>query len=113
MKYLVPILGALGLGAFVWFRPVHAPVAAAQPALGWRSPAPSARAAGARHDDATATPVVYVAGEVRRPGVYPLRAGARVGDAVAAAGGVRPGADPIAVNLAAHVADGDEIVVPK
>ncbi|HEY4439486.1 MAG TPA: ComEA family DNA-binding protein, partial [Candidatus Elarobacter sp.] len=47
------------------------------------------------------------------PGVYPLRAGARVGDAVAAAGGVRPGADPIAVNLAAHVADGDEIVVPK
>jgi competence protein ComEA len=35
----------------------------------------------------------------------------RVGDAVTLAGGLRPDADPVAVNLAAHVADGDEIIV--
>jgi competence protein ComEA len=56
--------------------------------------------------------MVYVAGEVVRPGVYPVGAEARVRDALQLAGGSKPGADLIAVNLAAHVRDGDEIVVP-
>jgi competence protein ComEA len=112
VKYLVPVLAALGLGAFVWFRPGPQVGVAAQPAFGWQSAAPSPHS-GTRRTVPATTSVVYVAGEVRKPGLYPLRAGARVGDAVAAAGGARPGADPVAVNLAAHVADGDEIVVPK
>jgi competence protein ComEA len=56
--------------------------------------------------------MVYVAGEVVRPGVYSVGAEARVRDALALAGGARPSADLLAVNLAAHVRDGDEIAVP-
>jgi competence protein ComEA len=55
--------------------------------------------------------VVDVAGAVRRPGVYRLRAGARVQDAVARAGGLTRRADPLTVNLAAPLADGEQIVV--
>jgi competence protein ComEA len=55
---------------------------------------------------------VHVAGAVRRPGVYRLTAGARVQDAVRRAGGARPGADVNAINLAAKVADGQQVVVP-
>jgi competence protein ComEA len=57
--------------------------------------------------------VVHVAGAVRRPGVYRLPAGARVQEAVRRAGGARPGADVNAINLAAKVADGQQVVVPK
>ena len=57
--------------------------------------------------------VVDVSGAVRRPGVYELPAGARVEDAVRRAGGARRGADLQAVNLAAKVADGVQIVVPR
>jgi competence protein ComEA len=57
--------------------------------------------------------VVHVAGAVRRPGVYRLRAGARVRDAVERAGGAGRGADAGAVNLAAKVADGQQVVVPR
>jgi competence protein ComEA len=56
--------------------------------------------------------VVHVAGQVARPGVYQLPAGARVDDAVAAAGGALATADLDVVNLAAHVADGDRVFVP-
>jgi len=56
--------------------------------------------------------VVHVAGAVRRPGVYELGPGARVQDAVRRAGGARRGANLDAVNLAARVADGQQIVVP-
>jgi competence protein ComEA len=57
--------------------------------------------------------VVDVAGAVRRPGLYRLRRGTRVADAVAAAGGARAKADLDAVNLAAPLADGIQIVVPR
>ncbi len=57
--------------------------------------------------------VVYVAGAVLRPGVYAVASDARVADAVARAGGLGRDADPIAVNLAAHVTDGEEIAVPR
>ncbi len=57
--------------------------------------------------------VVYVTGAVRKPGVYRLPAGARVQDAVRRAGGQTAGADAGAVNLAAKVADGQQILVPE
>ena len=56
--------------------------------------------------------VVHVAGAVIAPDVYQLRAGSRVIDAVAAAGGLSADANADAINLAAHVADGDRVYVP-
>jgi competence protein ComEA len=55
---------------------------------------------------------VYVAGAVVHPGVYAVGANERAQDALAKAGGATRDADLVAVNLAAHVADGDEIAVP-
>jgi competence protein ComEA len=54
-----------------------------------------------------------VAGAVRSPGVYRLREGERIQDAVRRAGGPRAGADLNAINLAAKVADGQQVVVPR
>lgn len=56
---------------------------------------------------------VHVAGEVRHPGVYTLGAGARVADAVRRAGGARRHADLSAVNLAAKLEDGRQVLVPR
>jgi competence protein ComEA len=57
--------------------------------------------------------VVDVAGAVRRPGLYRLRSGARIDDAIVAAGGATAKAQLDAVNLAAPVADGEQVVVPS
>lgn len=57
--------------------------------------------------------LVHVAGEVRSPGVVRLEEGARVHDAVAAAGGLGPEADTTRLNLARTVADGERIWVPR
>lgn len=56
--------------------------------------------------------VVDVAGAVRRPGLYSLREGSRINDAISAAGGPTAKAQLAAVNLAAPIADGQQVVVP-
>ena len=66
-------------------------------------------------DPSTTTPsivLVHVAGAVIEPGVYELRSGARIRDAIVAAGGPTESADWNAVNLAAVVADATRIYVP-
>ena len=55
---------------------------------------------------------VHVIGAVRRPGMYELKSGARVADAVSAAGGLLANAAQAGVNLARVVADGEQISVP-
>jgi competence protein ComEA len=82
-----------------------------------RSAAPPASVASPPHAVSVSSggrsAVVDVAGAVRRPGVYELEAGARVLDAVRRAGGVKRGANLAAINLAARLADGQQIVVPS
>lgn len=56
--------------------------------------------------------VVHVVGRVRRQGVVTLSVGARVGEAITAAGGAASGAAPQRLNLARRVVDGEQIVVP-
>lgn len=56
--------------------------------------------------------VVHVVGQVRRPGLVELEAGARVSDAIEAAGGPTSRAELSALNLARPVTDGEQVVVP-
>jgi competence protein ComEA len=62
---------------------------------------------------APAALVVHVVGAVHRPGLYRLREGSRIADAVRRAGGATKRADLSLVNLAAPVADGVQVVVPR
>jgi competence protein ComEA len=75
-------------------------------------PPPVRVAARAGHTAAT-TLYVNVVGAVRRPGLYRLKDGSRVADAVTRAGGPTPKAQIELVNLAARIVDGEQIVVPR
>jgi competence protein ComEA len=96
-------LALLGLAVFAVVYAGRGDGVAAAP----RPPSLEVRAA-----DAGGALVVHVAGAVRRPGVYRLRAGARVADALERAGGARRRADLGAVNLAAELQDGRQVLVP-
>jgi competence protein ComEA len=82
-----------------------APDVAAAPLAGAGEPASPGLAA-------PANVVVHVVGAVRRPGLYRLRSGLRVADAVARAGGATHKADLAAINLAAPLVDGTQVLVP-
>src|SRR5919199_2405494 len=104
--YALAMLALVVLAAWYVTRaggPAAPPVAAPALQVGGRAPA-------AGGDGGLVT--VHVAGAVRQPGVYRMRAGSRVDDAVTRAGGPRRRADLSAVNLAAEVQDGRQILVP-
>ena len=73
----------------------------------------SVSAAGSATPSPAATPtiLVHVIGAVTSPGLVRLPEGARVADALAAAGGLRGDADPAELNLAAVVSDGTQIII--
>lgn len=73
--------------------------------------APAGRGRGA--DGPVGGAYVHVAGAVRRPGLYRVAAGTRVAAALERAGGSAEDADLDAINLAATVQDGQQIVVPE
>jgi competence protein ComEA len=68
--------------------------------------------AAATNDATPSATFVHVLGAVAKPGLYPLSTGARVVDAIAAAGGFTEQANPAGVNLARPVADGEQLLVP-
>ena len=114
---VVGILAAL-LGGLLWLRSRPAevdlglPIAAAVSTGSYPAPAAATGDPGAAASpSASATMLVHVAGKVRHPGVVELPVGARVIDAIEAAGGVRAGTDLTTVNLARLVVDGEQIVV--
>jgi competence protein ComEA len=117
---VVAVLVVLVAGFLAWrSRPRPEPVTPGPPApVAAGAPRASTEVAAAGGAVPVASPegvgaeiVVAVAGKVRRPGLVRLPAGARVADAIDAAGGVLPGTDVTTVNLARKVADGELIVV--
>ncbi len=69
--------------------------------------------AGLKEDKTIAALKVHVVGAVTNPGLYEIAAGSRAADALAKAGGPTPAADLNQINLAAKLADGQQLVVPE
>ncbi|MFB7180770.1 helix-hairpin-helix domain-containing protein [Streptomyces sp. NPDC056257] len=81
------------------------------PAAATATAGPAAAPAGGGGAAGGARIVVDVSGKVRDPGVRRLPAGSRVEDALAAAGGVRPGTDTTGLNRARVLVDGEQVLV--
>lgn len=77
------------------------------------SPSATGAGSGAEEVDGAGELFVHVSGAVVSPGMVTVAAGARVVDAIAAAGGLTPDGDPAGVNLARLVSDGEQLVVPR
>jgi competence protein ComEA len=100
LAYVLALLAVLFLAGRVAFRD-ESPAPAAAP-LNLRAEPPPARKV-----------VVHVVGQVYKPGLYSLPEGSRVDDAIKRAGGPKPKAALALVNLAAPVADGQQVVLPS
>jgi competence protein ComEA len=95
------------------------PVSATQEAAPTAVPTTTTTSSGPGALNAAAPPTaagagsvtVDVAGKVRRPGIVVLDAGARVADAIDAAGGARRGVDLTPLNLARVLVDGEQVLV--
>jgi competence protein ComEA len=107
---LIAVLAVTLGGAGLWYaRSLPKPVT-----IG--APPPSVGAVGApvgtSSSPSPAAIIVDVAGEVKKPGVYEFTEGERVIDALNAAGGPKHDANLAALNLAAPLADGSQVLVP-
>jgi competence protein ComEA len=106
----VAAVAAVVAAVGVWSeRPVAEPV----PALPVVAPAvdPGSGPPGLQAAPAAGPIVVSVSGRVRHPGLLRLPPGSRVGEAIDAAGGAEPDTDLTGLNLAARLADGEQILV--
>lgn len=107
---VVAVLVAAGLAGCLWWllqgrpEPVEIEQASAVPLE-------TPRGAGAAAEGASGEVVVDVAGKVRKPGIVVLEPGARVVDALQAAGGALPGVDLSGLNLARPLVDGEQVLV--
>ncbi|HEY3527996.1 MAG TPA: ComEA family DNA-binding protein [Nocardioides sp.] len=120
---VIAVVSALALALTCWWllrsgaHEVAAPTALTTPAAALATPKAAAASASAGSAAGTTPPtpsgkvVVDVTGKVRHPGIAVLRQGARVIDAVRAAGGARPGVDLGGLNLARVLTDGEQVVV--
>jgi competence protein ComEA len=123
---VVAMLAAAGLAFTCWWlvrgqgHEVAAPTAVSPVGDALATPVSSPAAGGLPSGGASSTTkgagggarvVVDVSGKVRRPGIAILHQGARVVDALRAAGGARPGVDLGSLNLARVLTDGEQIVV--
>jgi competence protein ComEA len=114
---LLAVSAAVAVGLVVLARPsaepapparlVGRPAKTVEPSTGVGGPSPGPAPAGA----GPSVLLVHVAGAVRDPGLVELAAGARVADAIRAAGGVTARGDPASVNLARPVVDGEQVLV--
>jgi competence protein ComEA len=105
---LIVVLAVTLGGAGLWYaRSLPKPVT-----IG--APPPSVGAVGAPvgTSPSPAAIIVDVAGQVKKPGVYEFTEGQRVIDALNAAGGPKHDANLAALNLAAPLADGSQVLVP-
>jgi competence protein ComEA len=100
LAYVLALLAVLFLAGRMAFRD-ESPAPASAP-MNLRAEQPPARKV-----------VVHVVGQVFKPGLYSLPDGSRVDDAIKRAGGPKPKAALALVNLAAPVADGQQVVVPS
>ena len=100
LAYVLALLAVLFLAGRMAFRD-ESPAPASAP-MNLRAEQPPARKV-----------VVHVVGQVYKPGLYSLSEGSRVDDAIKRAGGPKPKAALALVNLAAPVADGQQVVVPS
>jgi competence protein ComEA len=106
---LVALLAVTLGGAGLWYvRSLPRPVEVVAAPSGGTASAPASASPSPE-----VVVLVDVAGWVRRPGVYEFTEGARVIDAIDAAGGARSGALLEALNLAAPLTDGTQILVPR
>lgn len=111
-SYLLGMTSALillGIAFFFWPRSQPAAVQLHIPSVSATTP----QAAPTPLELATPGPVViFVSGAVAQPGLYTLAATARIGDAIAAAGGLLPGVDGALVNQAQPIFDGAQLHIP-
>jgi len=106
---LVALLAVTLGGAGLWYvRSLPRPLEVAAAPSGGTASAPASASPSPE-----VVVLVDVAGWVRQPGVYEFTEGARVIDAIDAAGGARSGAVLEALNLAAPLTDGTQILVPR
>jgi competence protein ComEA len=110
-----PVLAVVGI-ALVAAIVAGVAMASSRPETEAAPALPAAVSAMANSSSVPASPanthiVISVVGKVANPGLVTLADGARVADAVQAAGGVLPGTDVTALNLARKLADGEQIYV--
>jgi competence protein ComEA len=107
-RLAIAVVVIVAIAAFVLWTRAGASSPAAAPPAGVTLPTTIA-------PETTTVPraLVHVVGAVRAPGVVELVAGARVRDALAAAGGPTDDADVERLNLAAPVSDGERLAVPR